>query len=114
MRVLFVAVLYLFAAGLISCNQKNPPAQPEAPSDATFAMIQAQVFDASCSSSSCHSTQTRAGGLSLVAGESYANLVNVDPANEQARAKRWQRVMPGKPDSSFLMKKLTGTGPICE
>lgn len=111
MRALFVAVIYLFAAGLISCTKKNQPAQPEAPSDATFAMIQAQVFDASCSSSSCHSTQTRAGGLSLVAGESYANLVNVDPANEQARAKRWQRVMPGKPDSSFLMKKLTGTGP---
>jgi len=104
-----IATLFLSAA----CNQKAPPTAPDAPANesSTFNMIQRQVFDTGCISSSCHSSVTAAGGLSLAAGESYANLVGAEPANAQARAAGWKRVTPARPELSFLMKKLSGPGP---
>src|SRR5262245_57707766 len=97
-------ILSLLAAG---CQKKSPPTEPALPADgaSTFAMIQRQVFDVSCTSSSCHAAATAAGGLSLASGESYANLFQKDPTNTQAKGAGLKRVTPGHPDLSFLMKK---------
>jgi hypothetical protein len=51
------------------------------------------------------------GGLVLETDRSYAQLVNVTAENEVAKAARKLRVVPGRPEASFLMDKLTGPGP---
>jgi hypothetical protein len=60
---------------------------------------------------SCHSTFSQRGGLVLEPGKAYASLVGVIADNDRAKALGLKRVNPGKPDSSFLMIKLTGPGP---
>jgi hypothetical protein len=103
-------LLSLLAA---ACQKEKPPTAPAPPAgeSSTFNMIQRQVFDVSCTSSSCHASATAAGGLSLAAGASYANLFQAAPANEQAKAAGLKRITPGRPELSFLMKKLSGPGP---
>ena len=46
------------------------------------------------------------GGLVLVEGQSYANLVNVEPQNAAAQQAGMLRVIPFNPDNSFLVVKL--------
>jgi hypothetical protein len=75
---------------------------------ASYASVQSEIFDRRCTSASCHSSVARQGGLSLVARESYENLVNVEPQNPAAVAAGWLRVVPDIPDQSFLLRKLTG------
>src|SRR5690606_4008230 len=84
-------------------------AEPTAtiPEIATFQRIQAEVFDVSCSSDTCHSNVGRAGGLILEAGYSWDQLYNHTPANPFAANRGMMRVMPGQPDHSFLLAKLT-------
>ena len=47
----------------------------------------------------------------LEAGRSYGQLVGVLAKNEVARAKGRLRVVPGHPEQSFLIDKLTGPEP---
>ena len=74
----------------------------------TFSSIEKNVFAKSCATSSCHGTLGQRGGLVLTGTGIYDNLVSARPENETARAKGLLRVAPGKPDSSFLIIKLTG------
>lgn len=76
-------------------------------SSSTFERIQAQVFDVSCSSDSCHSSVGRAGALVLENGYSWDQLMYMPPANPIAARHGWMRVMPGEPDRSFLLAKIT-------
>lgn len=78
----------------------------DSPEVATFARIQAEVFDVSCTSSSCHTAIGRAGDLVLEAASSYDALIGVAPSNSIAAADGMQRVYPGEPDKSFLYMKL--------
>jgi hypothetical protein len=76
-----------------------------------FASIQ-QVFTQSCAFAACHSAQARRGNLVLSDEElSYANLVLVQPDNQEAADMALWRVLPGNPDRSFLLRKLHGLGP---
>jgi hypothetical protein len=74
--------------------------------DATLANLQAQIFTPTCSDQFCHDLESQAGGLVLLDGQSFTQLVNVTPANFPARAAGLLRVTPGDPDSSFLWIKL--------
>lgn len=74
-----------------------------------FAAIQEEIFNPSCISSSCHSSSTRAGDLSLVAGESYAELVGVTPENAAAAERGLLRVVPEDVAASFLVAKVDGS-----
>jgi hypothetical protein len=76
---------------------------------ATFERIQSEVFNVSCTSDSCHSHVGQAGNLILEEGYSYGALMNVTPSNPVAAAHGWMRVMPGEPDQSFLIAKLSNT-----
>ncbi len=49
------------------------------------------------------------GGMVLEDPVSYANLVNARCFNQAAQAAGLLRVVPGRPDESFLMTKLTLT-----
>lgn len=66
----------------------------------TLTNVQAEVFR-SCTFSSCHGS-TPAGGLDLLEGESYKELVGV--ASEEKP--ELMRVVAGDPSSSYLVMKL--------
>lgn len=104
--ILFAIIYPILLAG---CEESIVGSQASV--QPTFASIQQNVFARSCASMSCHSTLSQRGGLVLEAGKAYANLVGVSSDNESAKAQGLKRVNPGKPDSSFLMIKLTGPGP---
>ncbi|MGD9548833.1 MAG: c-type cytochrome domain-containing protein [Candidatus Krumholzibacteriia bacterium] len=67
----------------------------------SFAADVQPIFDANCIG--CHGAVGGNGGMSLVAGSSYDNLVGV-PSQGYAG----DRVVPGDPDASVLYRKLTG------
>lgn len=79
-------------------------------STSTFEMIQSEIFSQSCISTSCHSSTTQAGGLSLEPGVAYENLLNAPPVNKQAQQMGWRLVARGQPENSFLMVKLLSPG----
>ena len=75
------------------------------PTQATLASIQANVFTPSCAVAGCHGGAAAQLGLRLDPGFSAGNLVNVaSPLNSSL-----VRVVPGRPDQSFLIHKLEGT-----
>jgi hypothetical protein len=69
--------------------------------------MQKEVFDVSCSSDSCHSNVGRAGDMVLQEGFAWESLVNHRPSNPVAAQDGLMRVLPGQPDQSFLIAKLT-------
>ncbi len=82
------------------------------PRELSFDSIYTKVFAASCAFSSCHSTQAHKGGLALgTRDEAYAALVGIPASNATALAAGYFRVDPGKPENSFLVRKLTKPGP---
>jgi len=90
---------------LCGCAGDGPVASGSA-SGSTFARIQTEVFDVSCSSASCHSSVGQAGGLVLQEGDSWQSLVGQAPSNSIAADHGWMRVNPGHPETSFLLNKL--------
>ncbi len=67
------------------------------------------MFAVSCAGSDCHTEEDREAPLDLEAAMAYANLVDVEA--EDCAGKRL--VVPGSPDTSYLVDKLMG-GNICE
>ena len=57
-----------------------------------------------CATSGCHDAATASQGLVLEAGLTHANTVDV--ASEQMPS--LDRIEPGSPDLSYLVKKLRG------
>jgi len=91
----------LLAAGLYSCTPSNDKI-PEA----KFSSIQKVIFHERCNASSCHGSGMK-GGLSLIEGASRLQLVGVASTVDKKHSTPWLRVVPGNPDSSFLIVKLT-------
>lgn len=100
------ATSLIAAAVLFGCAGDGPPAGGG--EETWFDQIQGQVFDQSCLAGACHNSANRAGNLSLAAGESYEQLVNIEPDNSAARDAGLLRVLPGSVAESFLVHKLTG------
>lgn len=74
----------------------------------TFDRIRQQVFAQSCATSACHDSESSQGGLILLPGAAYGNIVNVAPTNAAAAGDMLSRIAPGDPAASFLYRKLTG------
>jgi len=89
--------------GLLSPWAPFVVADADAP---TLTLIQTTIFTPRCATASCHGT-ARQGDLSLVAGESYSELVNIAATNLPSL----MRVEPLAPDSSFLIDKLSSVTP---
>ncbi len=92
---------------------ETPTASPSPTVTATpgpFAQVQ-QIFNQSCVGAFCHDVQGRSGNVVLVEGQSYTELVGVQPDNRNARTAGLLRVDPGNPDNSFLVVKLEGPPP---
>lgn len=97
-------------AGLAACSDDDPgPTVPGPDPDdgVRFARDVQPIFDNSCAVA-CHNPDgvtTPNGDLSLVAGDSHAQLVGVDSPNYDG----WVRVVAGDPDGSLLYQKLLDT-----
>jgi hypothetical protein len=63
------------------------------------------IWNQACTS--CHDDTSPSGGLNLLQGSSYAALVNVNGNNTTCSTLR--RVRPDMPDSSLLVRKISGT-----
>jgi hypothetical protein len=111
-RIFLIAVLLSAGAASSACDEKLSSVAGPTPNLApTFATIQSEVFEKSDSAgrpacTNCHNAngRTPAGGLALTHDVAYENIVSV-PSRAKAGA---TRVIPGDPDSSYLIQKLEG------
>ena len=79
------------------------------PLEPTFTRVRAEVLP-SCALSGCHRTAESGNGLVLAKGQEYEALVNA-PA-EFAPGEVY--VIPGDPDGSYVVKKITGAPGIVD
>ncbi len=103
-----ITAMLLGLASVVGCGgggDSKPQTVPVATS--TFERMQTQIFNVSCNSDSCHSHVGQAGDLILEEGSSWNALINTPPSNPIAAAHGFMRVMPGQPDASFILAKLT-------
>jgi hypothetical protein len=88
----------------VGCSGDSDPAGPSGGSSLS-ADVQ-PIFTARCAAQECHGA-TEEQGLRLTSGASYNELVNV-PSTEVVTL---MRVLPSKPDSSYLIMKLGANPP---
>lgn len=97
---------------LATASATPPPAPtvtPTAPVEVpSFARIQTEILTPRCAVPFCHAGAALGGGLSLVEGSAYDQLVGVTPAAAVAADAGYLRVDAGRPDTSFLLLKLVG------
>ncbi|MCH7666122.1 MAG: hypothetical protein IH936_09390 [Acidobacteria bacterium] len=75
---------------------------------ATLTELQTDIFTPTCDRFGCHNADSARAGLVLAAGMSFAELVN-EPSSQRPE---FDRVEPGDPESSYLVKKLRGDADI--
>src|SRR5262252_7605601 len=63
------------------------------------------IFNVSCALAGCHSGAVPVQGLDLSTGKTFSNTVNVKSTENP----KLTRIVPGKPDSSYLQQKIEGT-----
>jgi hypothetical protein len=100
------AIAFLLSTSVLGCAGDGP--DPRVGPTGEYVTIQKEIFTPSCISSSCHSSGTRAGGLSLTALESYDALVNIVPVNAAAAERGLLLVAPEDVSASFLVNKVNG------
>ena len=106
LRTAALAVAVIAAAG---CGTVKSPTEPPPVSNGpggqafTFARIQAEIFTPNCAKAGCHVTDTATGGMILEAGRAYGQIVN-QPSTESSL----DRIEPGDPERSYMVKKLRG------
>ena len=91
----------------LGCGSVKSPTEPSPPTGGqafTFAQIQAQIFTPTCAKAGCHAASAASGGMVLEAGRAYGEIVN-HPSSEQSTL---NRIQPGDPDRSYMIKKLRG------
>lgn len=96
---------------IIACaTVRDSAAKDSTPLEPTFTNVQAEVFDHSCTFSTCHGASGSAGDLDLTTGNAYAELVSVAAVGplELDTASTEILVIPGDVENSYLMKKLRG------
>ncbi len=100
-RWFFALLLY----GVTGCKKdEGSVSPPTVVIEPTLQSIQSVVFN-NCSTLSCHGAGK--GGLTLVDGKSYSQLVNQPSVNDGEHSPKFFRVKPFSPDSSFLYIKIT-------
>ncbi|HXG38879.1 MAG TPA: hypothetical protein VNL36_08955 [Bacteroidota bacterium] len=100
--VLVVANLSCKDAGTAPTGTNGPPS-----AEVSFSQQIQPIFNGN----GCVSCHGGSGGLSLTAGQSYNNLVNV---NAQAGCTTKKRVLPGNPSESVLYIRISANTPDTE
>jgi hypothetical protein len=83
-----------------------PPSPTPTIASVTFDQLQDEIFTPRCATDFCHSAQARIGGLNLAEGDSYDDLVEVQPVNTAAVDRGLLRVDPFDAGNSFLYVKV--------
>ena len=86
----------------------KPPVKEKRRGGISFATIQKRVFDKSCAFSGCHGVENPQAGLVLAGDGVYQSLVGQIATTSVAQFAGKKRVVPGAPETSFLMDKLEG------
>jgi hypothetical protein len=115
-RISLGLVLVAATVCVTACDEKlSKIAGPTPNLEPTFTSIQRDIFDAPDASgrkncTACHSSigRTPSGGFSLDHDVAYDNIVRV-ASNRKAGA---IRIVPGDPDSSYLVQKVEGASGI--
>lgn len=104
-------VLFAYCAMAIGCGSEVPQAhstseQPsadciEATQHSEFGWIVGEVFEVSCTSSTCHRSQSKLENLNLTDAMAYQSLTQKSEGQPTLRY-----VEPGDPSQSYLMVKL--------
>ena len=97
-----LAALLLAACGDVK-SPTEPSAAPEGPAF-TFAQIQSQIFTPTCAKAGCHAASAASGEMVLEAGQAYGQIVNRPAVGNSSL----DRIEPGDPERSYLIKKLRG------
>ena len=105
-RAMLVAAASL-AALVLACADFEAPKMTPPPdvlvATPSLANDLQPVFTARCATVSCHNFATHQVGLILAEGYTYDRTVNVQSRFRPA----WKRIVPFKPDSSFLVQVLS-------
>lgn len=100
-------VLLASSAALVMSACGSDTAPPDArPGDPTLAAIRSDIFNGTCALGSCHAAPTVAAKLDLHSDGLCQRLVRQTSCLFPGKV----LVLPGKPEVSFLMDKLRGTG----
>jgi hypothetical protein len=100
-------VLLALSAALVTGACGSDTAPPDARAgDPTLAAIRSDIFNGTCALSSCHAAPTVAAKLDLHSDGLCQRLVRQTSCLFPDKV----LVLPGKPEVSFLMDKLRGTG----
>jgi len=86
----------------------KPPKKARGTRGATFSTIQTQIFEKQCAFSGCHSLGSAEADLVLEGVGVWDALVDVPASTSAAAFAGKKRVVPGAPDTSFLIDKLLG------
>src|SRR3989442_11503888 len=78
----------------------KPPAQPTV----SFANNIQPIFNRSCALAGCHVGPVPTGPVDLSVGQAYGQIVNVKSAQQP----NLKRILPGKPDQSYIIRKIEG------
>ena len=103
-RVAGVAIATLALVGMGACEEvdaDDPTCEPTAASVAA-------IFATSCNTSGCHAAEQPAVGLDLATAGVEDRLID-----QAAAACDRTLVVPGDPELSFLLEKLTSSAPAC-
>lgn len=104
--VLLMAVMGACAGDGTGLDDFGLPADGSGELRPTYASIQRSIFGAICTA--CHVGSAAPLGLALDASSAYDRLVNAQSVQRSAL----KRVLPGKPDSSYLVWKIEGRSGI--
>ena len=87
----------------------KPPQKEKRRGGISFDRIQTRVFEKQCAFSGCHGTDNPQAGLVLTGAGVYDRIVDQVASTSTAQFAGKKLVVPGAPDTSFLMDKLEGT-----
>ena len=116
-RLLFLGLTAIYIVAGISCSGDGDGLTKSGDLPASGLDLIQPIFDAYCVR--CHVTggsgHSQTGGddddgLDLTSGASFAALVNRPTFQKPGEPPRW-RVLPGEPDSSYLMDKIRADSP---
>jgi hypothetical protein len=99
----YLAVLAIVLLTHCSSSTTTTETPPSIKDDPSFSSDIQSIFNNNCISSGCHNAGA-AGGMVLLQGQSYTNLVNVASTQEPGKT----RVIPNDSANSYIVIKLEG------
>ncbi|MEY4722388.1 MAG: hypothetical protein RIQ46_2113 [Pseudomonadota bacterium] len=99
-------LLAVMSAALAACSGSPEGNAEGSPATAGKSLFQAEIAPLLASNcATCHLTGQEAGNMALIPAKAIESLVGV----KSVEAPNLMRVVPGDPDTSYLVMKLEGT-----